>query len=114
YSHGLTVLGGYTWAKSLDNDSYDGKATRNYRPGDMDKGRSIFDLRNRFVGSVVYDLPFGKSLKGVSKQLIQGWQLNAILTLQSGLPFQVTTPDDPSNTVAFWIPRPNRICNGTL
>jgi Carboxypeptidase regulatory-like domain len=114
YSYGLTFLVGYTWAKSLDNDSYDRKATRNYRPGDMDKGRSIFDLRNRFVGSVVYDLPFGKNLTGVSKQLIQGWQLNAILTLQSGLPFQVTTPDDPSNTGASWIPRPNRICNGNL
>ena len=114
YSYGLTFLFGYTWAKSLDNDSYDGKATRNYRPGDMDKGPSIFDLRQRFVGSVVYDLPIGKGMTGMSKRLIAGWQLNAILTLQSGLPFQVTTPDDPSNTGAFWIPRPNRVCDGNL
>jgi len=114
YSHGLTFLSGYTWAKSLDNDSYDGKATRNYRPGDMDKGRSIFDLRNRFTVSAVWDLPLGKGLTGLGKQAVQGWQVNGILTLQSGLPFQATTPDDPSNTGAFWIPRPNRICNGNL
>ncbi len=114
YSHGLTFTAGYTWAKSLDNDSYDGKATRNYRPGDMDKGRSIFDLRNRFVASAVWDLPFGQGFTGVARQVVQGWQLNGILTLQSGLPFQEVTPDDRSNTGAFWIPRPNRICNGNL
>jgi hypothetical protein len=56
----------------------------------------------------------GKGLTGVTKQLAQGWQLNGILTLQSGLPFEVTTPDDRSNTGAFWIPRRNRICGGNL
>src|SRR5579875_1242391 len=112
--HGLSFLTGYTFGKSLDNDSYDGKATRNYRPGDMDKGRSIFDMRHRFTAGVVYNLPFGQSLTGMSKQVIAGWQLNTILTFQSGLPFQVTTPSDQSNTGAFWIPRPNRVCDGNL
>ena len=113
-SHGLSFLSGFTWSKSLDNDSYDGKATRNYRPGDMDKGLSIFDLRDRFTAGVVYDFPVGRSSKGLERALIAGWRINAILTLQSGLPFEVTTPVDYSNTDAFWIPRPNRVCNGNL
>jgi hypothetical protein len=114
FSQGLSFLTGYTWAKSLDNDSYDGKATRNYRPQDMDKGRSIFDLRNRFTASAIYQLPFGRSLTGLKRAAIAGWSINGILTFQSGLPFEVTTAEDFSNTGAFWIPRPNRICDGNL
>ena len=62
----------------------------------------------------MWDLPIGQGLTGVARQVVQGWQLNGILTLQSGLPFQEVTTDDRSNTGAFWIPRPNRICNGNL
>jgi hypothetical protein len=114
YSHGFTLLSGYTWAKSLDNDSYDLRATRNYRPGDMDHGRSVFDLRNRFTASAVWDLPLGKGYAGAMKQVAQGWQVNGILSLQGGLPIYVVTPDDPSDTGATWGPRPNRVCNGNL
>jgi len=114
YGHGLTFLSGYTWSKSLDNDSYDQRPSRNYRPGDMDKGRSVYDLRNRLTASAVWDLPFGNGLTGLGKRVAQGWQINGILTLQGGLPFQVATSDDPSNTGSFWLPRPNRICNGNL
>lgn len=113
-SQGVTFLLGYTYGKSLDDDSYDSAATRNYRPGDLDKGRSIFDMRNRFTASVVYDLPFGRNLRGFAREFLFGWELNGILTLQSGLPFYVTTPDDPSNTGSIFSPRPNRICNGNL
>ena len=38
YGHGLTGQASYTWSHCLDEDSYDGKATRNYRLDDLDKG----------------------------------------------------------------------------
>src|SRR3982075_1159019 len=62
---GLSVLGGYTFSKSTDNGS--GIRTLN---GDTlfpqnsfclagDFGVSVFDVRHRFVSSILYELPFG-------------------------------------------------------
>ncbi len=56
-------------------------------------GRSIFDVRQRFVASINYELPFGKNSTGLMKQVIGGWELNSITTLQTGLPFYVTSTD---------------------
>ena len=80
----------------------------------MDKGLSTFNLKWRFTSGIVYQLPVGGNTKGIVKQLIYGWEANAIITDQTGLPFQVTTSQDFSNTGTFWIPRPNRICDGNL
>jgi hypothetical protein len=55
------------------------------------------------VFSGTYDLPFGKGKKfanSVSKPLqivLGGWSLNSIVTIQSGLPFSLTTIGSPSN-----------------
>ncbi|MCL4402448.1 MAG: TonB-dependent receptor, partial [Acidobacteria bacterium] len=115
YSHGLTILGGYTWSRSMDSDSFDSKASRNYHPGDRDYGRSIFDLRNRGTASVLYELPFAKGAKGFTGAVASGWELSTIVTLQSGLPMTVLEPFDQSNTgvIVSWA-RPNRVCDGNL
>ncbi len=115
YSHGLTMLTGYTWARSMDTDSFDSKASRNYRPGDRDYTRSIWDIRHRFTTSLTYDLPFGKSLAGFARQAVAGWQTSAIITLQSGIPAAVLESPDRSGTgvIVSWA-RPNRICDGNL
>ena len=63
--HGLSVLGGYTFSKSTDNGS--GIRTLNgdtLFPQDSfclecEWGLSVFDVRHRFVASVLYELPFG-------------------------------------------------------
>ncbi len=113
YSNGLMVMSSYTYGRSMDTDSYDGKATRFYRPGDNDYGRSIFDIRQRFVASVNYTIPFGNNWKGAGRYLVGGWELNGILALQTGLPFHVTGTDR-SNTGTTFGGRPNRLCNGNL
>ena len=115
YSHGLTFQTSYTWSKALDNDSFDAKATRNYRLGDLDRGRSVFDIRHLFVYSMSYELPLGQNLKsGVARQVFHGWQVNSIFNLQSGTAFHVDTIADPSDTGAIFNHFPNRICNGNL
>ena len=54
-----------------------------------------FDIRHRFVTSFVYELPWGAGRKyeptGVVGALARDWSLNGILTLNSGLPFTVTS-----------------------
>ena len=113
FSSGMLFMVSYMWGRSMDFDSYDGKATRFYRPGDNDYGRSIHDVRQRFVTSMNYQLPFGQTASGVVRQIIGGWELNGILALKTGLPFHVTGTDR-SNTGTSFGGRPNRVCNGNL
>ncbi len=113
YSNGLSFLVSHSWGRSMDTDSYDGKGSRFYKPGDNDYGRSIFDIRQRLVMSVNYALPFGQKMAGPAKWIIGGWELNGIMALQSGLPFHATATDR-SNTGTNFGGRPNRNCNGNL
>jgi hypothetical protein len=108
YANGLTVLSGYTFAKSIDNGSgvrtlgSDALYPQNSYDLRNERGRSVFDQRHRFVTSVVYDLPVGKGRKylnqGLASKVIGGWQMNSILTLATGFPLNVTPGSDRSQT----------------
>jgi hypothetical protein len=91
------VISSYTWSKSIDDTSgirvqgYDTLFPQNSYCIACERGLSAFDVRHRFVTSVLYDLPVGRGralnlnnpfLNGV----IGGWQTGGILTLQSGVP----------------------------
>jgi len=52
-------------------------------------GRSLFDSRHRFAGSVSYVIPFARSFSGVSRTLLDGWQFNALLAVNPALPSRV-------------------------
>jgi hypothetical protein len=84
--HGLEFVLGYTYSHALDNMSYN---WNQYLPQNSlnpaaEYGNSDFDIRHRFTLSVTYTLP-GKKTWG---QLLEGWQVNSILTLQGGQPWQ--------------------------
>ena len=113
YSSGITFMLNYLWGRSMDTDSYDGKATRFYFPGSNDYGRSIFDVRQRLVFSLNYDLPFGSDASGFKKHLIGGWAINGITALQTGLPFHAYASDRSNAAITFG-GRPDRVCNGNL
>jgi hypothetical protein len=110
-SFGLSLLGAYTWGKSIDNASgiFASLGDPNYPQNSYDlraeRGRSGFDVRHRFSLSYSYDLPFGrgKSLladAGWATALVSGWQTYGVVTLQTGRPFTVALlPEfDNSNT----------------
>lgn len=86
YSRGIVFEGNYVWAKSLD-DGTSAQDSYNLRLGRSLTGQ---DIRHRFVFSGVYELPFGKGrqfLSGMARVpelLLGGWQVNGIVTLQSG------------------------------
>ena len=70
--------------------------TARIQPGEY--GNSDFDIRHRFTLSATYTIP-GK--KGYA-QMLEGWQVNGILTLQSGQPWQAfDTSNDFSGTAEF-------------
>ncbi len=52
-------------------------------------GRSLFDARHRFAGSVTYAVPFARNLTGLSRTVLDGWQVNALLAVNSSTPFTV-------------------------
>jgi hypothetical protein len=84
---GLQFNASYTWSKSLDYNSrnFQGLTVQDSLNPQGDYGLSDFDVRNRFVISSVYELPF----KG--NRLYEGWRLSGIVQLQSGSPLNVTT-----------------------
>ena len=63
---------------------------------------SIFDVRHRFVSSILYELPFGDGKPfaetGVGAAILGGWQVSTIITISSGFPRNVLVGTDRSNT----------------
>jgi Carboxypeptidase regulatory-like domain/TonB dependent receptor-like, beta-barrel len=83
YHNGLQFLASYTYSKSFDYSSVssgDAVPLQNAFNPRGDYGLSEFDVRNRFVLSGFYELPF----KG--NRLTSGWQVGVITQAQSGSP----------------------------
>ena len=94
FSNGFTFLGSYVRSKAIDLESNDGNSGLASQSSDpfnwnKDKGLAGFDVRNRFVTSFIWDMPFFRGAKGLERGILGGWQLNGILTLQAGVPFTV-------------------------
>jgi Carboxypeptidase regulatory-like domain/TonB dependent receptor-like, beta-barrel len=113
FTRGLSFLGSYTYSKAiedsgspaLDNIPTAGPDTpqdpRNLR---LERGLSPHDVRQRFVFSGVYELPFGRGKSfmndahSVAEALLGGWQVNGVSTLQTGRHFTFGNSIDQSNT----------------
>ncbi len=118
FSSGLTYLAGYTWSRSIDTGSairtHDGDTLfpQNSYNIAAERGLSSFHVGHRLTTSTLYELPFGKGKRfmdtgnAVLNQLVGGWQLGSIITLQTGFPITVTSGRDQSNTGAGF-DRPN-------
>jgi len=114
-SHGLNLNLSYTWAHNLDtsNDSNGGGYLMNPYNIKADYGNSNWDIRHRFVGTILYELP-AFSNRGVAfRTLAGGWQANAIIFLQTGMPFNVGLASDIANTNTAGIQRPNFVKTGS-
>jgi hypothetical protein len=86
-SHGLSFIAGYTYAHGLDNGSLNrfGLIPQNANNPGAEYGNSDFDVRNRFTFTTTYNIP---GIKGFG-QVLEGWQINGIVTLQSAQPWVV-------------------------
>ncbi|MCI0388422.1 MAG: TonB-dependent receptor [Acidobacteria bacterium] len=95
-ARGLQFNASYTWSKSLDYNSFNTQGVITQNSYDLRGGRGLsdFDARHRFVLSAIYELPF----KG--NQFVEGWQLAAILQVQSGNPVNIVTSNSTVNGVA--------------
>lgn len=94
FSGGLQLLSAYTLGKSIDTYSGTGVNEITTVPGDQldlntNRSPSDFDRRHRFVTSFVYDLPKFKSDSTLMRALFNNYQINGIVTLQTGTPFSI-------------------------
>ena len=119
FSQGLSVISSYTWAKSLDttsgirNQGWDTLYPQNSYCLSCERGLSAFDTKHRMVASVLYDLPVGTNKpvaisNPFANTLIGGWELGGTLTLQSGMPGNLTLGGfDNASTGSGGYDRPN-------
>jgi len=122
-SQGLSFVGAYTVAKSLDTSStLQGAVTVPQDSFNLqaERGRSDFDIRQRFVTSALWELPFGQGKRwassGPASYLLGGWQLGGILALQSGHPTtaQLSASLNGTGNNAAGSARPDLIRNPNL
>lgn len=96
YSRGLTFTAAYTWAHSIDNIPEQfgpgGGGLMDFRNFDVSRGNSNFDVRQRFVSSVVWEIPV-KSSNAILNGVIGGWQMSNLLSMQTGNYFTITVPN---------------------
>jgi len=100
---GLTILGSYTYSKTIDtlpvgggvvDIGADSPSTLPwFYPSRkaFDRGLSDFDRTHRFVVSYVWQLPRLARSSGLLRALLGNWLLSGDLTAQTGRPFTVTS-----------------------
>ncbi len=90
--HNINSRVNYTWSHSIDNASdgqdYVAQATQPDNSFDprAEFSDSNFDTRHRFSWVFSYELPN----PGIAKPLTNGWSIDSVLSLSSGMPYNLT------------------------
>src|SRR6266446_5510436 len=129
FADGFQYLVSYTWSKSIDTGSsgwFDvengpGGSSGLQDPYHPERSRSVsaYDIPHFLSISGVWDLPFGRGKRyfsqGVASQVLGNWQVNGIVQLRSGQPYNLSVVGDVANignTLSFWnYARPNIVGN---
>jgi hypothetical protein len=101
YSHGLSLLANYTFAKSLTDapdfrsPMFESAIPQNNRNLAAEKGPAC-DIRHRFALSAVYDIP-ALNLSRALRAVTEDWHLSTVFQVQSGFPFTISVFGDTAN-----------------
>ncbi|MEK6334955.1 MAG: TonB-dependent receptor [Acidobacteriota bacterium] len=106
----------YTWSKNLtDNQNDRSNAPQNSYNNRGDYGRATLDRRHVFSANYIYELPWFSNRHDFKGNVLGGWQISGIVSLQSGLPFTATANFDAAglgNIPALIAGnRPNVLCD---
>jgi hypothetical protein len=121
-SHGLTLLFSYTYSKLIDDassvfsstvlsspNSSSLVAADTYRPY-LERDASNGDMPNVLALSAVYSLPAGRghsfASHGIANAVLGDWALDAIMSLQSGMPVTITQATNNNAFAGFALQRP--------
>jgi hypothetical protein len=95
FSNGFTVLASYTITKLIDGVTGPGGALRTNGPPETgvvnwynlraERAKSIYDIPQRLIFTGLWEVPFFQhAAHAWQRQVLGGWNANAILTIQSG------------------------------
>jgi hypothetical protein len=102
YSHGLSFLANYTFAKNLaDSPDFRSPMDESAIPQNnndlaAEKGPGC-DVRHRFALSSVYDIPAYKGAEW-ARLVSQNWQFSTVYQIESGMPFTISVFGDTANS----------------
>ena len=113
FAHRFSLLASYVWSKTMDDVSVDPASATipqlvNENNVGYDYGLSDQDVPQRFVASYLWAAPDVRRWSWIGKEVLSGWQINGITTLQSGSPFNVTSGKD-TNLDGVNNDRPNQV-----
>ncbi len=113
YSRGLTYILSYSWSHVIGDAR--GVTGSGDAPGSnlrfvldpldwkRERGNGAQDMRHRFIGSFVYELPLGRGKRYGSgwnaglNAILSEWSVGSIVTLTSGTPQHLTVAGNPAN-----------------
>jgi hypothetical protein len=103
---GLSILGAYTWSKSLSDadistvgGGFNLNGIQNYFDLRGSRSPSIFDIRHRLSVAVLYDVPlFSSARNAAMRALLGGWQAGTIITAQTGFAAALAGVGDTTGT----------------
>jgi hypothetical protein len=121
FTHDLYFTNSYTWAKDITNalgvapssaiptggQGDNGENVNNIYNIAADSGNTYYDPRQRFVSTLVYDLPVGRGKKyfhsasRAANVVVGGWRVTGITLAQTGpwlTPYFSSSLSDPSGT----------------
>jgi hypothetical protein len=106
-SAGLQVAGSYAYSSAMET----GESHQNSYDVAASNAIASYDIPHRFVTSVLYELPFGHGRRfggnwhALLDGVLGGWQVNGVITVQSGPALGVSA----SNTAGIFgaVTRPN-------
>ncbi len=90
----LNVLAGYTYSKSEDQSSNLGEEVNPFDPS-LSRALSAFDVRQNFVVSYTYGMPFEHFFRA-SNRWTEGWEVSGITHFSTGLPVTLVNYGDNS------------------
>lgn len=111
FSSGFSLRGVYTFSRALDDGDSLNATTSGGEPAlasnpfnlRADYGLANYNVRHVAAINGTYALPFGhgkpyfSDLGGLTGTLVNGWNVNSIVTAQSGFPFTPQLSFNPSN-----------------
>jgi hypothetical protein len=129
FSRGLQFLVSYTYSKAIDNGTSGFFGVENGPGGDAglqnyydpngSRSVSSFNIPHFLSMSGIWDIPVGRGKPylnhGVASEILGNWQLNSVVQLRSGQPYNLEVSGDVANIGndnSFWnYARPNIIGN---
>ncbi len=116
YANGLSFIAWYVYSKTMALGDTSG--LQNPANWSAEYALSSQDQPHHFVGSAVYELPFGRGKRfgsnwnAFTSGALGGWAIDPIVTVTSGSPLNLTVNGEPANTGQN--DRPNVVGNAQL